>query len=251
MFSLKACRILTPSLGPPQPCVLIEVEIILLPWPYSIISMMESSCVLQWAHTQSFFGISLEWSLTSYLWLAAHCIPLYSTLQDQSGQMLPWQTSVWQLVYSNCYGKISHMDQNLGAVLWWVQVSSFYKPSRDSGRERAMLRILQPLSGRTRSGLQYSSPSVISAASASPLYCNLTSDLWGMSPYLHPTISHFFKGQNFRICILWSRSCIPPFLPTLLKQHSVDGYWTKKTLDVSQSSQFLYKESRGGAGVSS
>lgn len=50
-FSLKACRIIAPSLGPPQPCVLIEVDMFFC--PDFRISARESSCVLQRAHSPS------------------------------------------------------------------------------------------------------------------------------------------------------------------------------------------------------
>lgn len=90
----------------------------------------------------------------------------------------------------------SHLDQTLVTFLWWVPVSSFYKPSWDSKRESAMPRISQPFSSRTRSGLQYFSSSVIFAACSLPFV--LQSNLWGMRPCLHSIISCFFKGLNFR-----------------------------------------------------
>lgn len=96
----------------------------------------------------------------------------------------------------------SHLDQTLVTFLWWVQVSSFYKPSWDSKRQSAMPRIIQPFSSRTRSGLQYFSPNVISAACSFPFV--LQSNLWGMCPCLHSIISYFLQRTEFQI----SLSCV-------------------------------------------
>lgn len=165
---------------------------VLLPW-------LDYKCEGKLLHvavsTQPVFGISLECSLTSYLWLATHWTPLYSTRQTNQRSVsltdIRVTAGILKLLRQN-----SHLDQTLVTFLWWVQVSSFYKPSGDSKRESAMPRIIQPFSSRTRSGLQYFSPNVISAACSFPFV--LQSNLWGMSPCLHSIISYFFKGLNFR-----------------------------------------------------
>lgn len=122
--------------------------------------------------TPPVFGIRLEWSLTSYLWLAAHWTPLHSPRQTHKRSVsltdISVTAGVLKLLRQN-----SHLDQTLVTFLWWVQVSSFYKPSWDSKTQSAMNRIIQPFSSRTRSGLQISHPMLSLLPAASPSNCNL------------------------------------------------------------------------------
>lgn len=184
---------------------------VLLPW-------LEYKCEGKLLHvavsTQPVFGISLECSLTSYLWLATHWTPLYST--RQTNQRSVSLTDIrWQQVYSNCYGKIVTLIK-----LWWPSCDGFKSPHFTKQAEIQREKVLCPGSSSllvAEPGLDFniSHPMLFLLPAASPLYCKLTFEACahGSTQSSHTSSKDWISD----ILILRSRSCVPSFLPTVLK----------------------------------